>query len=133
MKTFLILVFFFGSKIFGIDGKEFISQLPEIKRVSPLDTLKNVNHELNYKNNLTVKNKFSIRKIAISGMILFGSIAFITQKNADKNYSKYLKSGNKAEQRQAWKTTGELDRLSGFLAIGSQICIQVIIYTYLDE
>ena len=124
MKIFLLFVFFFGSKTFGSEEKNIIDQLPEIERVSPLDTLKNVKNDLNRKDQKDVKNNFFVRKIAMSGMIFFGSMAFIIQKNADMNYNKYLKSGDRVE---------ELDRLSGFLAIGSQMCIQIIIYTYLND
>jgi len=133
MKIFFLFVFFFGSKTFGNEEKNIIDQLPEIERVSPLDTLKNVKNDLNRKDQKDVKNNVFVRKIAMSGMIFFGSMAFITQKNADMNYNKYLKSGDRVEQKQAWKTTEELDRLSGFLAIGSQMCIQIIIYTYLND
>tara|TARA_Y100000996_G_C22515811_1_gene640347 strand:- start:523 stop:924 length:402 start_codon:yes stop_codon:yes gene_type:complete len=133
MKIFLLFVFFFGSKTFGNEKKDIIDQLPEIARVSPLDTLKNVKNDSNSKDQKDVKNKFFVRKFAMSGMIFFGGMAFITQKNADMNYNKYLKSGDIVEQKQAWKTTKDLDRLSGFLAIGSQICIQIIFYTYLND
>jgi len=82
---------------------------------------------------LISNRKQFIRLAASAGTVLLGGLAWKIQQDADKQYERYLDSGDPRQRQIAWDKTKKLDQTSGWLVVGSQIFIQLLIYSYIDE
>ena len=60
-------------------------------------------------------------------------MAWKIQQGADKQYERYLDSGDPRQRQIAWDKTRKLDQTSGWFVVGSQLFIQILIYSYIDE
>ena len=54
-------------------------------------------------------------------------------KNHYKYYDQYLRTGDPIERNDAWDQTKKLDQASGVMVIGSQLFMQLLIYSYIDD
>ncbi|MEE3188841.1 MAG: hypothetical protein VX244_02860, partial [Candidatus Neomarinimicrobiota bacterium] len=59
--------------------------------------------------------------------------AWRTQVESDKYYDKYLHAGNPVHRQDAWNKTEKLDQASGMMVVGSQLFMQLLIYSYVEN
>ncbi|SVA66448.1 uncharacterized protein METZ01_LOCUS119302, partial [marine metagenome] len=71
--------------------------------------------------------------VAAYGTILLGGLAWRIQIESDKYYDQYLRTGDPIERKHAWEQTKNLDQTSGVIVIGSQLFMQLLIYSYIDD
>jgi hypothetical protein len=103
-----------------------------VERVVSIDTLGRINLEASGRVLISNRKQF-IRLAASAGTVLLGGLAWKMQQDADKQYERYLDSGDPRQRQIAWDKTKKLDQTSGWLVVGSQIFIQLLIYSYIDE
>jgi len=91
-----------------------------------------INHEASGRVLISSRKRF-VRIAAAAGTIFLGGLAWKVQLDADKQYERYLHSGDPQERQTAWNRTRELDQASGWMVVGSQLFMQLLIYTYIDD
>ena len=104
----------------------------KLERVTHIDTLAGLNHESSGKEITSPKKQF-VRLVASSSMILLGVAAWRTQMESDRYYDKYLHAGNPVHRQDAWNKTEKLDQASGMMVVGSQLFMQLLIYSYVEN
>jgi hypothetical protein len=52
---------------------------------------------------------------------------------SDKYYDKYLHTGDPVQRQDAWNKTKKLDQVSGMMVVGSQLFMQLLIYSYVEN
>ena len=116
----------------GQDKENWTESLPIVQRIVSIDTLGRINHQASGRV-LTSNRKKFIRVAASVGTVLLGGLAWKIQQDADKQYERYLDSGDPQQRQIAWDKTMKLDETSGWFVVGSQLFIQILIYSYIDE
>jgi len=116
----------------GQDKQNWTASLPIVEQVVSIDTLGRINHEASGRVFISNRKQF-IRVAASAGTVLLGGLAWKIQQDADKQYERYLDSGDHRQRQIAWDKTRRLDQTSGLFMIGSQLFIQLLIYSYIDE
>ena len=132
MKTGLQIILLMGCLLSGQDKESWTARLSAVERVGAIDTLGRMNHEASGRV-LISSNKHFVRIAAAAGTIFLGGLAWKVQQDADKQYDRYLYSGDPHERQTAWDRTRELDQASGWMVVGSQLFMQLLIYTYIDD
>ena len=132
MKTGLQIILLMGCLLSGQDKGNWTARLPAVERVVSIDTLGRINHEASGKVLISSRKRF-VRIAAAAGTIFLGGLAWKVQQDADKQYERYLYSGDPQERQAAWDRTRELDQASGWMVVGSQLFMQLLIYTYIDD
>lgn len=132
MKTGLQIILLMGCLLFGQDKENWTARLPAVERVVSIDTLGRINHEASGRVLISSRKCF-VRIAAAAGTIFLGGLAWKVQQDADKQYERYLHSGDSQERQTAWNRTRELDQSSGWMVVGSQLFMQLLIYTYIDD
>ena len=116
----------------GQDKENWTVSLPIVERVVSIDTLGRINLEASGRVLISNRKQF-IRLAASAGTVLLGGLAWKIQQDADKQYERYLDSGDPRQRQIAWDKTRKLDQTSGWFVVGSQLFIQILIYSYIDE
>jgi hypothetical protein len=132
MKHVLKFIMIFCCVIFGQNNDSWFSELPIVERVTYVDTLVGLNHESSGKEITSPKKQF-VRLVASSSTILLGVAAWRTQMESDRYYDKYLHAGNPVHRQDAWNKTEKLDKASGIMIVGSQLFMQLLIYSYVEN
>ena len=132
MKHVLKFIMIFCCVIFGQNNDSWFSELPIVERVTYVDTLVGLNHESSGKEITSPKKQF-VRLVASSSTILLGVAAWRTQMESDRYYDKYLHAGNPDHRQDAWNKTEKLDQASGMMVVGSQLFMQLLIYSYVEN
>ena len=132
MKHVLKFIMIFCCVIFGQNNDNWFSELPIVERVTYIDTLAGLNHEPSGKKITSPKKQF-MRLVASSSTMLFGVAAWRTQMESDRYYDKYLHAGNPVHRQDAWNKTEKLDKASGIMIVGSQLFMQLLIYSYVEN
>ena len=132
MKHVLKFIMIFCCVIFGQNNDSWFSELPIVERVTYVDTLVGLNHESSGKKITSPKKQF-MRLVASSSTMLFGVAAWRTQMESDRYYDKYLHAGNPVHRQDAWNKTEKLDKASGIMIVGSQLFMQLLIYSYVEN
>jgi len=132
MKTGLQIILLMGCLLSGQDKESWTARLSAVERVGAIDTLGRMNHEASGRV-LISSRKYFVRASAAAGTIILGGLAWKIQQDADKQYERYLHSGDPQERQVAWDRTRELDQASGWIVVGSQLFMQLLIYTYIDD
>jgi hypothetical protein len=132
MKTGLQIILLMGCLLSGQDKESWTARLSAVERVGAIDTLGRMNHEASGRV-LISSRKYFVRAAAAAGTIILGGLAWKIQQDADKQYDRYLHSGDPQERQVAWDRTRELDQASGWMVVGSQLFMQLLIYTYIDD
>ena len=132
MKTGLQITLFMSCLLSGQDKGNWTARLPAVERVVSIDTLGRINHEASGRVLISSRKRF-VRIAAAAGTIFLGGLAWKVQQDADKQYERYLHSGDPQERQTAWNRTRELDQASGWMVVGSQLFMQLLIYTYIDD
>ena len=118
--------------LFGQNTDCWINDLPVVERTTHIDTLAGLNHESSGKEITSPKKQF-VRVMASVATILLGAAAWRTQMESDKYYDKYLHAGNPDHRQDAWNKTEKLDQASGMMMVGSQLFMQLFIYSYVEN
>ena len=116
----------------GQDENRWTDNYPAIERITPIDTLIGLDYESSGKVFINPKKEM-VRRVAAYGTILLGGLAWRIQIESDKYYDQYLRTGNPIVRKDAWDQTKKLDQTSGVIVIGSQLFMQLLIYSYIDE
>ena len=116
----------------GQDKENWTESLPIVERIVSIDTLGRINHQASGRVLISNRKKF-IRVAASAGTVILGGLAWKIQQDADKQYERYLDSGDPRQRQIAWDKTRKLDQTSGWFVVGSQLFIQILIYSYIDE
>ena len=132
MNFVLYIVFISSYVLSGQDEKNWIIRSNVIDRASSIDTMGIIHDEADGKVLVSSKKRL-IRIVATIGTILFSGQAWKIQQDADKEYELYLYTGNPKDRKDAWNKTIKLDKTSGWLMVGSQLFMQLLIYTYIDD
>ena len=132
MKHVLKFIMIFCCVIFGQNNDSWFSELPIVERVTYVDTLVGLNHESSGKEITSPKKQF-VRLVASSSTILLGVAAWRTEMESDRYYDKYLHAGNPVHRQDAWNKTEKLDKASGIMIVGSQLFMQLLIYSYVEN
>ena len=132
MKHILRLIMIFCCILFGQNNYGWINELPVVERTTHIDTLAGLNHESSGKEITSPKKRF-VRVVASAATILLGAAAWRTQMESDKYYDKYLYAGNPDHRQDAWNKTEKLDQASGMMMVGSQLFMQLLIYSYVEN
>ena len=132
MKHILRYIMIFCCVLFGQNNDGWISELQVVERITHIDTLAGLNHESSGKE-ITSPKKGFMRVMASVTTILLGAAAWRTQMEADKYYDKYLYAGNPDHRQDAWNKTEKLDQASGMMMVGSQLFMQLLIYSYVEN
>jgi len=132
MKHILRYSMIFCCVLFGQNNDGWISELQVVERITHIDTLAGLNHESSGKQITSPKKQF-VRVIASAATILLGAAAWRTQVESDKYYDKYLHAGNPVHRHDAWNKTEKLDQASGMMVVGSQLFMQLLIYSYVEN
>ena len=132
MNFVLYIVFISSYVLSGQDEKNWIIRSNVIDRASLIDTMGTIHDEADGKVLVSSKKRL-IRIVATIGTILFSGQAWKIQQDADKEYELYLYTGNPKDRKEAWNRTIKLDKTSGWLMVGSQLFMQLLIYTYIDD
>ena len=132
MKHILRLIMIFCCILFGQNNDGWINELPVVERTTRIDTLAGLNHESSGKEITSPKKRF-VRVMASVATILLGAAAWKTQMESDKYYDKYLHAGNPDHRQDAWNKTEKLDQASGMMMVGSQLFMQLLIYSYVEN
>tara|TARA_Y100000590_G_C15609452_1_gene973262 strand:+ start:520 stop:921 length:402 start_codon:yes stop_codon:yes gene_type:complete len=132
MNFVLYIVFISSYVLSGQDEKNWIIRSNVIDRASSIDTMGIIHDEADGKVLVSSKKRL-IRIVATIGTILFSGQAWKIQQDADKEYELYLYTGNPKDRKEAWNRTIKLDKTSGWLMVGSQLFMQLLIYTYIDD
>ena len=74
-----------------------------------------------------------MRVVASAATILLGAAAWRTQMESDKYDDKYLYTGDPVQRQDAWNKTKKLDQVSGMMVVGSQLFMQLLIYSYVEN
>ena len=131
MKHILRFMMIFFCVLFGQNNEGWINELPVIERTTHIDTLVGLNHESSGKE-ITSPQKRFVRVMASVATILPGSAAWRTQMESDRYYDKYLHAGNPDHRQDAWNKMEKLDQASGTMMVGSQLFMQLLIYSYVE-
>ena len=116
-----------------IGGTNVNDNLFDLKKTNlVIGTLGRINHEASGRVLISSRKRF-VRIAAAAGTIFLGGLAWKVQQDADKQYERYLHSGDPQERQTAWNRTRELDQASGWMVVGSQLFMQLLIYTYIDD
>ena len=132
MKHILRFIMIFCCILFGQNNDGWINELPVVERTTRIDTLAGLNHESSGKEITSPKKRF-VRVMASVATILLGAAAWRTQMESDKYYDKYLHAGNPDHRQDAWNKTEKLDQASGMMMVGSQLFMQLFIYSYVEN
>ena len=132
MKHILRFIMIFCCILFGQNNDGWINELPVVERTTRIDTLAGLNHESSGKEITSPKKRF-VRVMAYVATILLGAAAWRTQMESDKYYDKYLHAGNPDHRQDAWNKTEKLDQASGMMMVGSQLFMQLLIYSYVEN
>ncbi len=132
MKDLLLYNIIVCCIIHGQDEHSWTDQLHSIERTAAIDTLIGLDHESSGKVFITPK-KLMVRRVAAYGTILLGGLAWRIQIESDKYYDQYLRTGDPIKREHAWEKTKNLDQTSGVIVIGSQLFMQLLIYSYIDD
>ena len=132
MKHILRFIMIFCCILFGQNNDGWINELPVVERTTRIDTLAGLNHESSGKEITSPKKRF-VRVMASVATILLGAAAWRTQMESDKYYDKYLHAGNPDHRQDAWNKTEKLDKASGIMIVGSQLFMQLLIYSYVEN
>ena len=131
MKHILRFMMIFFCVLFGQNNEGWINELPVIERTTHIDTLVGLNHESSGKE-ITSPQKRFVRVMASVATILLGAAAWRTQMESDRYYDKYLHAGNPDHRQDAWNKMEKLDQASGTMMVGSQLFMQLLIYSYVE-
>ena len=74
-----------------------------------------------------------IRAASFTGVVSFAGLAWYFQSKADQHFDNYLHSGNPNTMNSEWNRTEELDKISGWMVVLSQVCSQILILTYIEH
>jgi len=74
-----------------------------------------------------------IRAASFTGVVSFAGLAWYFQSKADQHFDNYLHSGDPNEMSSEWNRTQELDKMSGWMVVLSQVCSQILILTYVEH
>ena len=132
MKYILRFIMIFCCVLFGQNKDSWINELPVVERMACIDTLAGLNHESSGKEIASPKKRF-VRVVASAATILLGAVAWRTQMESDKYYDKYLHTGAPDQRQDAWNKTKKLDQVSGMMVVGSQLFMQLLIYSYVEN
>ena len=132
MKYILQFITVCGCILFGQNKDGWTNKLPIIERNAAIDTLIGLNHESSGKVVISPKKRL-VRWVAAYGTILLGGLAWQIQMESDKYYDQYLHAGDPSKRQNAWEKTERLDQTSGMMVIGSQLFMQLLIYTYIED
>ena len=132
MKHILRFIIIFCCILFGQNNDGWINELPVVERTTHIDTLAGLNHESSGKEITSPRKRF-VRVMASVATILLGAAAWRTQMESDKYYDKYLHAGNPDHRQDAWNKTEKLDQASGMMMVGSQLFMQLLIYSYVEN
>ncbi len=132
MKHILRYSMIFCCVLFGQNNDGWISELQVVERTTHIDTLAGLNHESSGKEIASSKKRF-VRVVASAATILLGAVAWRTQMESDKYYDKYLHTGDPVQRQDAWNKTKKLDQVSGMMVVGSQLFMQLLIYSYVEN
>ena len=132
MKHVLRFIMIFCCVLFGQNRESWINELPVVERITRIDTLAGLNHGSSGKEITSPKKRF-VRVAASVATILLGAVAWRTQMESDKYYDKYLHAGNPIHRQDAWNKTEKLDQASGMMVVGSQLFMQLLIYSYVEN
>ena len=132
MKYILRFIMIFCCVLFGQNKGSWICELPVVERITRIDTLAGLNHESSGKEIASPKKRF-VRVVASAATILLGAAAWRTQMESDKYYDKYLHTGDPVQRQDAWNKTKKLDQVSGMMVVGSQLFMQLLIYSYVEN
>ena len=132
MKNILRYSMIFCCVLFGQNKGSWICELPVVERITRIDTLAGVNYESSGKEITSPKKRF-VRVVASVATILLGAVAWQTQMESDKYYEKYLHTGDPVHRQDAWDKTEKLDQASGMMVVGSQLFMQLLIYSYVEN
>lgn len=132
MKYILRFIMIFCCVLFGQNNDGWISELQVVERITHIDTLAGLNHESSGKEIASPKKRF-VRVVASAATILLGAVAWRTQMESDKYYDKYLHTGDPVQRQDAWNKTKKLDQVSGMMVVGSQLFMQLLIYSYVEN
>tara|TARA_B100000446_G_scaffold58700_1_gene54579 strand:- start:313 stop:714 length:402 start_codon:yes stop_codon:yes gene_type:complete len=132
MKHILRFIMIFCCVLFGQNKDSWINELPVVERMACIDTLAGLNHESSGKEIASPKKRF-VRVVASAATILLGAAAWRTQMESDKYYDKYLYTGDPVQRQDAWNKTKKLDQVSGMMVVGSQLFMQLLIYSYVEN
>ena len=132
MKHILRFIMIFCCILFGQNNDGWINELPVVERTTRIDTLAGLNHESSGKEITSPKKRF-VRVMASVATILLGAAAWRRQMESDKYYDKYLHAGNPVHRQGAWNKTEKLDQASGMMMVGSQLFMQLLIYSYVEN
>ena len=132
MKHILRFIMIFCCILFGQNNDGWINELPVVERTTRIDTLAGLNHESSGKE-ITSPKKQLVRVMASAATILLGVAAWRIQMESDKYYDKYLHAGNPDHRQDAWNKTEKLDQASGMMMVGSQLFMQLLIYSYVEN
>ena len=132
MKYILRFIMIFCCVLFGQNKDSWINELPVVERMACIDTLAGLNHGSSGKEITSPKKRF-VRVAASVATILLGAVAWRTQMESDKYYDKYLHTGDPVHRQDAWDKTKKLDQASGMMVVGSQLFMQLLIYSYVEN
>ena len=132
MKYILRFIMIFCCVLFGQNKDSWINELPFVERRACIDTLAGLNHESSGKEIASPKKRF-VRVVASAATILLGAAAWRIQMESDKYYDKYLHTGDPVQRQDAWNKTKKLDQVSGMMVVGSQLFMQLLIYSYVEN
>ena len=132
MKHILRYSMIFCCVLFGQNNDGWISELQVVERITHIDTLAGLNHGSSGKEITSPKKRF-VRVAASVATILLGAVAWRTQMESDKYYDKYLHTGDPIHRQDAWDKTKKLDQASGMMVVGSQLFMQLLIYSYVEN
>ena len=132
MKHILRFIMIFCCVLFGQNRESWINELPVVERITRIDTLVGLNHGSSGKEITSPKKRF-VRVVASVATILLGAVAWQTQMESDKYYEKYLHTGDPVHRQDAWDKTKKLDQVSGMMVVGSQLFMQLLIYSYVEN
>ena len=132
MKHILRFIMIFCCVLFGQNKDSWINELPVVERMACIDTLAGLNHESSGKEIASPKKRF-VRVVASAATILLGVAAWRTQMESDKYYDKYLHTGDPVQRKNDWNKTKKLDQVSGMMVVGSQLLMQLLIYSYVEN
>ena len=132
MKKSILFSIMICCILFGQKKDSWTNKLHPVERTAAIDTLSGLNHESRGRVFISHRKRF-VRWVAAYGTIFLGGLAWQIQMESDKYYDQYLHAGDPSKRQNAWKKTERLDQTSGMMVVGSQLFMQLLIYTYIED
>lgn len=132
MKKSILFSIMICCILFGQKKDSWTNKLHPVERTAAIDTLSGLNHESSGRVFISPRKRF-VRWVAAYGTILLGGLAWKIQMESDRYYDQYLHAGDLDERQEAWDQTKKLDQASGMMVVGSQLFMQLLIYSYIED